>query len=56
MKTPKTITCTWVIAVCLFAVGIFVDNHSAVGTSVVIMVVLSCTLEILEAIHKNNKE
>jgi hypothetical protein len=52
MKTPILIVCTWALAIVLFLLGIYMDSHVVMMTNIIIMVVISCTISILDAIHE----
>jgi diacylglycerol kinase len=51
MKTSTDIKITFIINIILFFTGMFFANDVMVGAALVIFVVLSCTVEILEAIE-----
>jgi anaerobic C4-dicarboxylate transporter len=54
MKLSRNIKMTWILSVLLFVAGICVESDAATAASVVIFVVLSVTVEILEAISATN--
>ena len=43
---------TFIAAWVLFVTGLFLADNAVIGTSVIIFVVLGCTVEIIEAINK----
>jgi len=47
---------TFIFSCLLFITGILLGNDSVIGTSVVIFVVLGCTLEIIETIEGNKDD
>ena len=54
-KTSSNFKTMFVLAWLLFLVGIVTEREVAIGISVVIIVLLSVSVEILEAIHEKAK-
>ena len=55
-KRPKTIKATYLVNLVLLSVSIAIDDEFGLIASMIIFVVLICTVELLKAIHNSNAE
>jgi len=50
-KLSSNLKWTWIFNVVLFFIGIIFDREIAIAASVIIFVIISISIEILDAIH-----
>jgi hypothetical protein len=57
MNIPTCMKFSYVVAIAMFVIGFINTDDTMASTAVIVLVVLTCTVEILEAIEsKTNQE